>query len=30
MGYVSVHGKTPEEAWEHLEEAYGSVSFDIR
>lgn len=29
MGYVSVHGRTPDEAWEHLEEAYRSVAFDI-
>jgi cysteine synthase A len=30
MGYVSVHGKSPEEAWKHLETACGAVSFEIR
>jgi hypothetical protein len=30
MGYVSAHGKTPEEAWSYLETAYHAVSFDIR
>jgi len=30
MGHVSVHGKTPEEAWKHLETACRSVSFEIQ